>query len=136
MGDSGAGIGRAAFGDGRVSVQREAIAQAARDYRTAFSADDLLAAVRRDLPGVGIATVYRAVTAMEAEGFIEPVGARGGATLFVQCGHDDHHHHVVCTGCGAVASAECSLSTTRCADGFTITRHDLALYGLCPRCQQ
>jgi Fe2+ or Zn2+ uptake regulation protein len=136
MGDSGASVGRAAFGNGRVSVQRAAIAQAARDYRTAFTADDLLAAVRRELPGVGIATVYRAVSAMEAERFIEPVGTRGGAALFVQCGHKDHHHHVVCTGCGAVASAECSLGTATCADGFTITGHDLALYGLCPRCQQ
>jgi Fe2+ or Zn2+ uptake regulation protein len=136
MGDSGAGIGRAAFGSGRVSVQRAAIARAARDYRTAFTADDLLAAVRRELPGVGIATVYRAVAAMEAEGFIEPVGTRGGATLFVQCGQKDHHHHVVCTGCGAVASAECALNTATCADGFAITGHELALYGLCPRCQQ
>jgi Fur family transcriptional regulator, ferric uptake regulator len=136
MGDSGASIGRAAFGNGRVSVQRAAIARAARDCRTAFTADELLAAVRRELPGVGIATVYRAVAAMEGEGFIEPVGARGGAALFVQCGQEEHHHHVVCTGCGAVASAECSLGAATCADGFAITGHELSLYGLCPRCQR
>jgi Fur family ferric uptake transcriptional regulator len=137
MGDSGAGIGRAAYGSGRVSAQRDAIARAAMGLSSAFSADDLLQAVRRDIPSVGTATVYRAVAAMEAAGFIEPVGARGGAAIYVHCSQEGHHHHVVCTGCGAVAEAECSLGdATTCADGFAITGHELALWGLCPRCQR
>jgi Fur family ferric uptake transcriptional regulator len=136
MADCTSTIGRAAYGDGRLSSQREAIACAARDFSAAFSADDLLAAVRREVPGVGIATVYRAVAAMEAAGFVEAVGARGSATLYVHCVHEGHHHHVVCTGCGAVADAECSVSASATtADGFAITGHDLTLYGLCPRCQ-
>ena len=74
---------------------------------------------------------------MEAAGFIEPVGARGHATLYLHCPHEGHHHHVVCTGCGAVAAAECSVVDSAVgADGFIITGHDLTLYGLCPRCQK
>jgi len=129
-------IGRTAYGDGRLSSQREAIARVARDFSAAFSADDLLAAVRVGTPGIGIATVYRAVAAMEAAGFIEVVGVRGNATLYVHCVQEGHHHHVVCTGCGAVADAECSVKATATeAGGFAITGHDLTLYGLCPRCQ-
>ena len=130
-------IGRAAFGDGRVSVQREVIARVARDTGAAFSADDLWAAVRHESPGIGLATVYRAVTAMEAAGFIQAVGTRAGATLYIHCGKSGHHHHVVCTGCGAVADAECSVSATSTgADGFAITGHELTIYGLCPGCQK
>lgn len=129
-------VGRAAFGGGRVSAQREAIARAAAGYAGSFSAEDLHAAVREEAPGIGIATVYRAVSAMEDAGFIEPVGARGGATVYVQCGVSGHHHHVVCTSCGAVADAECSVNATAaCETGFAITGHELTLYGLCPRCQ-
>jgi Fur family ferric uptake transcriptional regulator len=130
-------IGRVAFGGRRVSTQREAIAQAAARYCGSFSAEDLHAAVSESAPGIGIATVYRAVSAMEHAGFIEPVGARHGATVYVQCEVRDHHHHVVCTSCGAVAEAECSVSATAACDtGFTITGHELTLYGLCPRCQR
>lgn len=134
MGEGGAGIGRTAFGDRRVSGQREAIAQAALDFGSAFSADDLLAAVRRQSPGIGVATVYRAVTAMEEAGFIEAVGSRGNAALYVHCAQEGHHHHVVCTSCGAVADAECSVPTVA-TNGFAITGHELSLWGLCPRCQ-
>jgi len=137
MGDSaGTDIGRSAYGDARVSAQREAIAHAAHDFGGAFSADELLVAVRAQTAGVGLATVYRALGAMEAAGFLEAVGSRGNATLYVHCAHEGHHHHVVCTGCGAVADAECSVSATAAeASGFAITGHDLTLYGLCPRCQ-
>lgn len=136
MSDPVQSIGRTAFGDGRVSAQRELIARVARDSASAFSADDLWAAVRRDAPGIGLATVYRAVAAMEAAGFIEAVGSRGAAALYVHCAAEGHHHHVVCTGCGAVADAECSVdASASCAGGFAITGHALTLYGLCPRCQ-
>lgn len=130
-------LGRYAFGAGRRSSQRDSIAAAARAFRSAFTADDLLAAVRERTPGVGTATVYRAVAAMEATAFVEPVGMRGAARLYVHCSQQGHHHHVVCTGCGAVADAECEVGAkASCADGFTITGHALTLYGLCPRCQR
>jgi Fur family ferric uptake transcriptional regulator len=129
-------IGREAYGRGRLSAQRETIARAARDLAGAFSADELFAEVRKEAPGIGLATVYRAVAAMESAGFLEAVGLRGSATLYVHCSQSGHHHHVVCTGCGAVAEAECSVNVSaESAEGFAITSHALTLYGLCPRCQ-
>jgi Fur family ferric uptake transcriptional regulator len=128
---------RAAY-RGRVSPQRLAIAAAADAMRAAFSAEDLATIVRDK--GVATATVYRAVTAMQESGFIESVGSRDGATLFARCRADGHHHHLVCTGCGAVAEAGCdlgaALSTTANASGFTLTRHELTLYGLCAACTE
>jgi Fur family ferric uptake transcriptional regulator len=132
-----AAIGRAAFGSGRVSAQRLAIARAAdASGHRAFSVDELSGRVRGEAPGIGVATVYRAVAAMEAAGFIEALGTRDGATLYARCHHGGHHHHMLCTGCGAVADIECPV-TVGVADapaGFEVTGHRLVLYGTCAEC--
>jgi Fur family ferric uptake transcriptional regulator len=131
-------LGRAAYGAARVSPQRLAIAAAAdATVERAFSVDELAADVRRRDPGIGLTTVYRAVAAMEAAGFIEALGARDGATLYARCAHGGHHHHLMCTGCGAVTDVECTLDTASGAHrGFEVTGHRLVLYGLCGACRR
>ena len=132
------GLGTVAYGRARASSQRLAIAATVENSaKHAFSAEDIAFEVRRDTPSVGLATVYRAVAAMQAAGFIEAVGERDGATLYARCGHTGHHHHLVCTGCGAVVDIECPLVAGRGAgtDGFRVTGHSLVMHGLCPRCQ-
>ena len=127
----------AAFGNARVSRQRREIVSAARGLAGAFTIEELATAVRRGDAGIGTATVYRAVAALETSGWLERVGERGGSALFVRCGAGDHHHHhVVCEGCGRVETAECPVALSPIAgpEGFRITRHEVTLYGLCPAC--
>ena len=129
---------RAAYGSARASAQRVAIAEAVDALADrAFSAEDLAAAVRVGSPGIGLATIYRAIAVMESTGFVEPVGERSGAVLYARCGSDGHHHHLMCTSCGTVANAECPLLVDAGEDsrGFQVTGHSLVLYGLCPSCQ-
>jgi Fe2+ or Zn2+ uptake regulation protein len=130
-------LGRSAYAGSRVSPQRIAIARAADGVTSAFSVEDLIAAVRRDAPGVGAATVYRAVAAMQAAGFVEALGTRGGSALYARCRSGGHHHHLVCTGCGAVADAECAMvpASFPAPAGFHVTGHDLVLYGECAKCR-
>lgn len=132
---------RAAFGGGRTSPQRLAIARAAHAMRAAFTVEELHRSASRDMPGIGIATTYRAVAAMHECGTLALVGEKDGGALYAWCAHDGHHHHVVCTACGAVAGIDCPLPEGRApripeAAGFTITGHELTLYGLCPRCRK
>lgn len=125
------------FGTGRVTGRRRAIAAAADALGTAFTVDDLIEAARGISPGIGVATVYRAVAAMESSGSLERVGTRESSALYVRCDHADHHHHLVCTSCGKVAHAGCPPSLAAPVegpDGFVVTRHDLTLYGLCAAC--
>jgi len=133
----GGELGRSAYVGARVSPQRAAIARAADAMTSAFSVDDLLEAVRRQVPGVGAATVYRAVSAMEASGFVESLGVREGSAIYARCHSGEHHHHLVCTGCGAVSDAECPVAPERytASDGFRVTGHSLVLYGQCAKCQ-
>lgn len=123
---------------GRASAQRRLIAAAADAFAGAFTADDLLAASRRRAPRVGPATVYRALASMAEAGFVETVGSRDGAAVYARCRSAGHHHHLVCTACGRVAEADCALEaaveSAERASGFTVTRHEFALYGLCASC--
>lgn len=126
------------FGGGRMTAARRAIADAIGTIGTAFSVDDLHAAVARTRPDIGLATVYRAVGALAAAGSIAPVGSRDGSTLYTLCAGGEHHHHLVCTGCGAVVGIACPVGSALLgsaeAEGYTVTAHEVTLWGLCRSC--
>lgn len=129
----------AAYGSGRVTPQRALIARLAAARPCAFTVDELAETVRSLDPAIGLATLYRAVSAMEGCGFLERVGERDGSALYLRChasGSGEHHHHVVCEGCGRVEFAGCPLPELDDAarSGFLVTRHEVTLYGLCPDC--
>ena len=128
----------AAYGAGRASAQRLVIARAADAACGAFTVDDLVSGAREQDPAVGTATVYRAVAAMTRGAFVQQVGTREGRALYVRCAEAGHHHHLVCTGCGAVAEAPCPLGASVLdaagRGGFEITSHEVTLYGLCAAC--
>jgi len=130
---------RSAFGAARVTPQRVRIARTAASMPGAFTVEELVRALGAAGEDAGTATVYRAVAALEDSGFLERVGERGSSALYLRCAaHAGHHHHLVCTGCGRVEIAECpiepvlALAADRC--GFTLTSHDVSLYGLCAAC--
>jgi Fur family ferric uptake transcriptional regulator len=117
-----------------------AIARAVERLERAFTVEELAEATGREADGrrPGIATVYRAVSAMTAAGHVERVGGRDGKALYARCDAGGHHHHLVCTGCGSVAETPCPLDAVALASaadtGFVVTRHEVAIYGLCPVC--
>ena len=129
-----------AYGGGRLSTQRRAIAAAAREFPGAFTVDELVAASsQRGREAVGTATAYRAVAALEESGWLERIGERDGSALFLRCnaGHG-HHHHLVCDRCGHAEPTECPLPAieydAKEHGGFVVTRHEVTLYGLCAEC--
>lgn len=128
-----------AYGAGRVTPQRRLVAEIVSAIPGAFSVDELVAAVRARDAATGVATVYRAVSVMLASGWLERVGERDGSALFARChAGAHHHHHVVCDGCGRVEATACPVDVASAdratREGFVITRHEVTLYGLCPRC--
>jgi len=132
---------RKAFGSARVSPQRLELARCASAMDKAFTAEDLHGHARTLIPGLGVATTYRAIAAMAETGALATVGKRDGRALYAWCAsHEEHHHHLVCTRCGRVQRTDCpllahDLSDTSNHGGFMVTHHELTLYGLCAACQ-
>lgn len=105
----------------------------------AFTIDELAMRARGIDSTIGTATVYRGVANLEESDWLERVGERNGSVLYARCHAEEHHHHIVCTGCGRIEPATCPLDAgfleTAARAGFVLTDHDVTLYGLCPSCR-
>ena len=128
------------YGKARTSAQRKLIAEAVVSLPGAFTAEELHRAVSKGAPGIGLATIYRAIGAMQSAGTISAVGERHGSTLLARCDRHDHHHHLVCTSCSSVIGVDCPLGDAAmkaaAAAGHLVTSHEITLYGLCASCRE
>jgi Fur family transcriptional regulator, ferric uptake regulator len=110
---------------------RDAIAQAERPLLP----QEILDAAQAEVPGLGIATVYRNLKALVGEAQLQAVNLPGENPRFELVGHH-HHHHFQCRQCQRVFDVHaCPGDLGRLAPpGFTVEDHDLTLYGRCKDC--
>jgi Fur family ferric uptake transcriptional regulator len=96
--------------------------------------------IDKRLPGVGRATVYRALEQLESLGLIQRVDVKGDAAGFERVdpgGH--HHHHIVCEQCGRLVAIEddrleqAILALAERPD-FKVSSHEVTLRGECSSC--
>jgi Fur family peroxide stress response transcriptional regulator len=102
------------------------------------SADEVFLAVRRELPGISLATVYKSLETLVGCGLAVKLTYSDGSARYD--GRTDPHHHARCLGCGKVLDlsgrlAEADLESLRSqAHGFTVTGYRLELCGYCSEC--
>jgi Fur family ferric uptake transcriptional regulator len=120
----------------RLTPQREAVLEAVADLDGSFTLVEVYDRARAAEPRLSLATVYRTVDLLRRTGSVRPLPAEGQAT-YVHC-RRGHHHHLVCTACGAVEEttlcAAPSATELRRRHGFVAESHELDIYGLCGRC--
>ena len=122
----------------RFTEQRAAVFRflAATDLHP--SADDVFLAVRRDLPGISLATVYKSLETLVGCGLAVKLTYSDGSARYD--GRTDPHHHARCLRCGKVVDivgdlAEGEFESLRDhAHGFTVTGYRLELSGYCSDC--
>lgn len=110
---------------------REAIAQEGRPMLP----HEVLRAAQVRAPGLSLATVYRNLNALVAEGELAAVSLPGESPRF-EMAHQHHHHHFKCDRCLRVFDVHAcpgDLKHLMPAD-FQLMRHDITLYGLCAEC--
>lgn len=119
----------------RNTRQRAAIRDAIARAQRPLLPQEVLDAAQREVPGLGIATVYRNLKALVEEGELQPVHLPGENVRYEVVGHH-HHHHFQCTQCQRVFDVHaCPGDLSRLAPkGFTVEDHDLTLYGRCSTC--
>jgi Fur family transcriptional regulator, ferric uptake regulator len=117
------------------TAQREAIRTAIESAGRPLSPQEVLERAQRAVPGLGIATVYRALSSGADEGWLKPVQLATGPTRYERAGLH-HHHHFRCRVCDRVYDLEGCPGNLKALlpPGFTIEEHEITLYGRCAKC--
>lgn len=99
--------------------------------------DELRAGGRR----VGRATVYRVLDELVGLGLVTRIEIGDGLTRYEAVFPDgaEHHHHLVCDGCGKLTpftddELERTIRRVARRESFTINDHDVTLHGSCEDC--
>ena len=120
----------------RDTRQRRAIRQIFTRERRPLSTEEVLAAGQAVVPTLGIATVYRNIKALLADGWLHSVELPGETSRYERGGRP-HHHHFMCRRCDQAFDVEaCPEDIERLGPpGFVVESHELVLYGRCPECR-
>lgn len=115
--------------------QQAAIAQELTSTGDFTSAQDLHARLRAAGSTVGLATVYRTLTTLAAQGDLDVLRTDEGESVYRACS-SGHHHHLVCRQCGCTVEIEgpaVEQWTERVAaqHGFSDVAHTLEIFGTC-----
>ncbi|BCX03062.1 MAG: transcriptional repressor [Candidatus Roseilinea sp.] len=123
----------------RITQPRRAVIEVVMRARRSLSPEEILARARKIDPGVGLATVYRTLDMLHAEGHLERVriGNKGYA---LTCTEKALHFHLICERCRTVTELQSdhfsrALMAQLRAAGFASRKHAIEILGLCAKCQ-
>ena len=121
----------------RLTEPRRVILEAVRATDAHPSAFMVYRRVRRRLPRVSLATVYRNLRRLAAEGFLHE---RSGADGLRFDGNTGRHDHFTCLACRRVfdvppASHAGARRRVAARTGFEVLDHRVEFYGVCAACR-
>ena len=121
----------------RVTSQRLVILRELRRRGRHTTAEDVLTAVRSELPGTAIPTVYATLDLLVELGLARKLDVGVGASLYDA--RTDPHQHTVCRRCGRIDDLDGELDAGPLIGaasklGFRPDKAEHVLYGLCADC--
>lgn len=119
----------------RVTQQRDAIRQVMFKAGRPLSTQEIFALAQRDVPGLGIATVYRTLKSLVEEGVIVAVDLPGQPPRW-EVTPESHHHHFLCNTCDRLYEIHACPEDLQhlLPEGYTLEEHDILLRGQCATC--
>lgn len=123
----------------RRTRQRDAIVTYLGDQEAFRTAQEIHAGLREADERVGLATVYRTLQTMAADGELDVLRSEAGEVQYRRCELRQHHHHLVCRQCGHTVEV-LDEPVARWADevalrhGFRDVEHHVEVFGRCPDC--
>jgi Fur family ferric uptake transcriptional regulator len=123
----------------RQTRQKDAVLHALGKSQGFVSAQQLHRQLTQHGSVIGLATVYRTLNTLVADGLADSL-VNAGESLFRDCSKD-HHHHLICNGCGIAVEIEAEQAeawATKVAKdhGFTQVTHTIDIFGLCKACSK
>ncbi len=120
--------------------KRDAILSCLRSTEIHPSADWIYETVKKEIPDISLATVYRNLNLFKEQGLIQSLGTVQGVERFD--GNTAPHVHYICTGCGRVLDLpglsvpeELNNAAAR-ESGGRVTSCQLSFAGICGRCSE
>jgi Fur family ferric uptake transcriptional regulator len=122
----------------RITPQRQLILEALRKADYHPTALELFEIARRRLPRLSLATVYRNLELLVANGTVRRLELGGTQARFDW--DPAPHYHVRCVDCGRVDDLhglliELPARGSETADGYELLSHRLEFAGVCPKCR-
>ncbi len=123
----------------RMTNQREMILEELQKNKEHFSADELYARVKKKMPRISLATVYRNLEILSEIGLIRKLEVSGRQKRFDW--DTEEHDHIFCVQCHRVDNLELNrkdlgIEAPALVDGYTVTGYRLEFAGLCERCRK
>ena len=123
----------------RMTNQREMILLELKKSKGHLTADELYERVRKSMPRISLATVYRNLEILSEAGIIRKLEISGRQKRFDYEVED--HDHIYCVECHRIENLQLDKSamkvpTPETVKGYTITGCRLEVTGVCPKCQQ
>lgn len=122
----------------RFTEQRAAVYRFLAGTDTHPTADEVFLGVRRMLPGISLATVYKSLETLVGCGLAIKLSYSDGSARYD--GNTDPHHHARCNVCGRVMDVHGVLPSLEReepllhTEGFKVTGYRLELTGYCAAC--
>ena len=123
----------------RMTNQREIILRELKKSRQHLTADELYDRVKKDMPRISLATVYRNLEILSEAGLIGKLEISGRQKRF---DYDVvEHDHIYCAVCHKVDNLKIERQglharEIKAVKGYTVTGYRLEIVGICPACQK
>lgn len=117
------------------SKQREKVLGVVKSTKSHPTADWVFHEVRKDLPNVSLATVYRNLNLLVESGEISEVLCDGQLRFDA---NKDEHFHFICRSCKGIYDIDetrVSSPDFKLPRGYLVQNVRMDFYGVCPACQ-
>jgi Fur family ferric uptake transcriptional regulator len=120
---------------------RRALLELLAEQECALTAVEIEDALRaRSARTVSRASVYRILDELEALSLVQRVETGQAMVRYERvCGHEEHHHHLVCDECGLVMpfsdpGLERAIDSLSRRVPLAVSEHEIVLHGACRDC--
>jgi Fur family ferric uptake transcriptional regulator len=119
----------------RTSTKRDVVLSALEGSEDFRSAQDIHAALRVTGQKVGLATIYRMLQQLNADGEVDVLRSASGEATYRSCSQS-HHHHLVCRVCGKTVevkgpAVEKWTESMAARHGYRDVSHTVEIFGVC-----
>ena len=123
-----------------VTHQRQVLFEVMQGMHGHPSPEEIYAKVKRKIPAISLATVYKNIHLFVESGVLREVSLHHGSQR-VEMSNEHEHHHLVCSRCKGITDIDADKlalalpRTKKLPGGFLVERYAVDVIGICSKCQ-